>query len=58
MCFRRDSVRFCGEVLEASEMKTVLGIQIENKLNFEKHIKSHCSKTSQKPGYYKDSQIC
>ena len=29
-----------GEELEASELETVLGIQIENKLNFESHIKS------------------
>ena len=45
-----DSLRFCGEVLEASEIETVLGIQIDNKLNFENHIKSLCSKASQKLG--------
>ena len=27
-------LRFCGEVLEAGQFKTVLGIQIDNKLNF------------------------
>ena len=45
-----DLLRFCGEVLEASQIETLLGIQIDNKLNFENHIKSHCSKGSQKLG--------
>ena len=45
-----DSLIFCGEVIEASEIETVLGIQIDNKLNFENHIKSLCSKASQKLG--------
>ena len=35
-----DLLRFCEEVLEASQTETVLGIQIDNKLNFENHIKS------------------
>ena len=52
MCTGKDSVsdllRFCGEVLEASELETVLGIQIDNKLSFENHIKPLCSKNSQK----------
>ena len=42
MCPGKDSVsdllRFCGEELEASELETVLGVQIDNKLNFENHI--------------------
>ena len=54
MCLGKDSVsdllRFCGEDLEASELETVLGIEIDNKLNFEKHIKSLCRKASQKLG--------
>ena len=54
MCLGKDSVsdllRFCGEDLEASEFETVLGIEIDNKLNFEKHIKSLCRKASQKLG--------
>ena len=45
-----DLLRFCGEVLEASQIETVLGIQIDNKLNFENQIKSLCSKASQKLG--------
>ena len=54
MCLGKDSVsdllRFCGEVLEASKFETVLGVQIDNKLNFENHIKSLCSIASQKSG--------
>ena len=45
-----DLLRFCGEVLEASQIEIVLGLQIDNKLNFENHIKSLCSKVSQKLG--------
>ena len=47
---KKDSVsnllRFYGEVLEASELETLFGMQIGNKLNFENHIKSLCSKAS------------
>ena len=54
MCLGKDSpgdlLRFCGEDLVASELETVLGIQIDNKLNFEYHIKSLCNKASQKLG--------
>ena len=45
-----DSLRFCGEVLEASQIETVLGIQIDNKLNFVNHINSLCSKASWRLG--------
>ena len=45
-----DLLRFCAEVLEASQIETVLGIQNDYKLNFENHIKSLCSKASQKLG--------
>ena len=37
--FEGDLLRLCGEVLGASQIETVLGIQIDNKLNFEKHVK-------------------
>ena len=54
MCIGKDSAgdlrRCCGEDLVASELETVLGIQIDNKLNFENHIKSLCNKASQKLG--------
>ena len=44
ICLGKDSVsdllKFCGEVLETSELETILGIQIDNKLNFENHINS------------------
>ena len=33
--------------LKQCQIKTVLGIQTDNKLNFERHIKSLCSKASQ-----------
>ena len=45
-----DLLRFCGEVLEVSQTEIVLGIQIDHKLNFENHMKSLCSKASQKLG--------
>ena len=54
MCLGKDSasdlLRFFGEDLVASELETVLVIQIDNKLNFENHIKSLCNKASQKLG--------
>ena len=44
MCLGKDStsdlLRFCGEDLVTSELETILGIQIDNKLNFENHIKT------------------
>ena len=58
MCLGKDSVtdllRFCGEDLEASKLKTVLGIQTDNKLNFENHIKYLSSKVFQKLGFTKE----
>ena len=45
-----DLLRFCGKDLVASELEIVLGIQIDNKLNFENHIKPLCNKASQKLG--------
>ena len=54
ICLGKDSasdlIRFCEEDLVASKLETVLGIQIDNKLNFENHIKSLCNKASQKLG--------
>ena len=43
-----DLLRFCGEDLKTSELETILGIQIDSKLNFENHIESLCSKDSPK----------
>ena len=52
MCLGKDSasdlLRFCGEDLVSSELESVLGLQVDNKLNFENHIKSLCNKASQK----------
>ena len=45
-----DLLRFCEEAPEASQIETVLRIQIDNKLNFENHITTLCSKASQKLG--------
>ena len=54
MCLRKDSLRdllrFCGQDLEGSELETILRKQIDKKLNFEKHIKSLCTKAPQKLG--------
>ena len=54
MCLRKDSVsdllRFCGEDLEDNKLEIVIGIQIGNKLNFESHMKSLCSKFFPKVG--------
>ena len=46
--FEGDLLSFCGQILEASQTENVLGIQIDNNLKFENHIKSLCSKASQK----------
>ena len=48
--FESDLLRCCEEVLETRELETVFGIQIDNKLNFENHIKYLCSKASRKLG--------
>ena len=54
MCLRKDAVsdllQLSGEEVKESEPETVLGIEIYNKLNFESHIKTLCSKASQKLG--------
>ena len=46
----RDVLKCYGEVSKASQMETILGIQIDNKLNFESHIKTLCREASQKLG--------
>ena len=50
MCLRKyivsDLLQFCGEDLKASDLKTVLGIEIDNKLNFQNNLKAICSKAS------------
>ena len=58
--YASDLLRFCGEVLETSELETVLGIQIDKKLKFKNHTKSLSSKDFQKPevGALQYSQIC
>ena len=43
-------LRFCGADLEGSELETLLRMQIDNKLNFERLIKSLCGKASPKIG--------
>ena len=43
-------LRFCGKNLEAGELETILGTQIDKKLNFENQSKSLCSKTLPKIG--------
>ena len=52
MCLGKDYAtdlqRFFREVLETSELEAELGTQIDNKLNFENHIKSLYSRASQK----------
>ena len=45
-----DSLQFSGEDLRASELKTVLEMEIDKRLNFESHIKTLCSKASQNLG--------
>ena len=44
MCLGKDVVsnllQFCGQDLKASELKIVLGIETDNKLNFESYLKT------------------
>ena len=52
MFFGKDSLsdllRFCGKDIQVSELETVLWMLVDNKLNFENHIKSLCSKELQR----------
>ena len=46
--FQRWFTQILWRVFEARQIETVLGIQLDNNLSFENHIKSLCSKASQK----------
>ena len=52
MCLGKDTVndilKFCDEELKSSELETVLGIEIDQKLTFNCHVKTLCSKTAKK----------
>ena len=52
MCLEKDTInnllKFCGVGHNANELKSFLGI--DNKLNFESHFKTFCSKAFQKLG--------
>ena len=52
MCLGKDAVndilRFCDEKLKSSELETVLGIEIDQKLTFNCHVKTLCSKVAKK----------
>ena len=54
MCLRKDAARHLLQLsrkeVKASEPETVFGIEFYNEINFEGHIKTLCSKTSQKLG--------
>ena len=44
MCLGKDAVsdlfRFCEKKLKTIQLKTILGIEIDNKINFENHFKT------------------
>ena len=52
MCLGKDAVnsilKFCDEELKSSELETVLGIEIYQKLTFNCHVKTLCSKAAKK----------
>ena len=52
MCLGKDTVNdilnFCDEELKSSELETVLGIEIDQKLTFNCHVKTLCSKAAKK----------
>ena len=37
-----------GSVIEISDFETILGVKIDYKLNFDKHVKTLCSKDNNK----------
>ena len=47
---------FCGEDLKVTKHENVLVIEIDNKLNFENHMKTFCIKSLKKMVHYKESQ--
>ena len=50
MCLGKDTVndilKFCDEELKSSELETVLGIELDQKLTFNCHVKTLCSKAA------------
>ena len=52
MCLGKDAVngilKFCDVELKSSELETVLGIEIDQKLTFNCHVKTLCSKAAKK----------
>ena len=54
MCLRKDVVnnivKFCDVELKSSRLETVLGIEIDQKLTFNCHVKTLCSKAAKKLG--------
>ena len=52
MCLGKDAVngilKFCDVELKSSELETVLGIEIDQKLIFNCHVETLCSKTAEK----------
>ena len=50
MCLGKDTVndilKFCDEELKSSERETVLGIELDQKLTFNCHVKTLCSKAA------------
>ena len=43
-----DILKFCDEGPKPSKLETVLGIEIDHKLTFERHVKTLCSKVAKK----------
>ena len=52
MCLGKDAVngilKFCDVELKSSELETVLGVEIDQKLIFNCHVETLCSKTAEK----------
>ena len=55
--YRNRFAMFCGEHPEVTKLETVLLIEIDNKLNFESHMKTFCIKSLKKLVHCKESQI-
>ena len=53
MCLGKDAVNdiltLCDKELKSSELETALGIEIDQKLTFNCHVKALCSKAAEKP---------
>ena len=52
MCLGKDALNdiliFCGAELKSSELETVLGIKIDQKITFNCHVKTPCRKAPKK----------